>query len=322
LYGFSPINGILDGYICISHWGGTALILDKKLQIFLAVAENASFSQASKKFSLSQSVISFHIDSLETDLGVRLFDRHGRMITLTPDGEFLFEEGKKLALAARKLEDSFADHSEKIARYVRVAGCTLTCAYTLPMALTDFRTEYPNVLFNFSTLTQDDLLEQLVEEELDVGFVGHPTQHHKLTSRECFHDEIILVGKPKHFPEQLTPFQLSDLPLLWINGDRGLDLLLRKQLPEVGALIKNLNIFTEIEDLSAMKNFLRAGLGVAFLPKVTVADELHFRLLKEIPVEGLDLNRKTYMLYRKNKDHREAVSEFIQFVENRCRIDE
>jgi DNA-binding transcriptional LysR family regulator len=298
------------------------LILDKKLQIFLAVAETASFSQASKKFSLSQSVISFHIDSLETELGVRLFDRRGRMITLTSEGEYLFEEGKKLALSARKLEDSFSEHSKKIARFVRVAGCTLTCAYTLPLALTDFRNEHPDILFSFSTLTQDDLLEQLVEEELDVGFVGHPTQHHKLTSRACFHDEIILVGKPKYFPDHLTPLELSNFPLLWINGDRGLDLLLRKQLPEAGALIKNLDIFTEVEDLSVLKNFLRAGLGVAFLPRITVADELHFRLLKEIPVEGLDLNRKTYMLYRKNKDHRETISEFIQFVENRCPIDD
>jgi DNA-binding transcriptional LysR family regulator len=299
-----------------------ALILDKKLQIFLAVAETASFSQASKKFSLSQSVISFHIDSLETELGVRLFDRRGRMITLTPEGEYLFEEGKRLALAARKLEDSFSEHSEKIARFVRVAGCTLTCAYTLPMALTDFRNGHHDVLFSFSTLTQDDLMEQLVGEELDVGFVGHPTHHHKLTSRECFHDEIILIGKPKLFPDHLSPLELSNFPLLWINGDRGLDLLLRKQLPEAGALIKNLNIFTEVEDLSVLKNFLRAGLGIAFLPRITVADELHHRLLKEIPVEGLDLSRKTYMLYRKNRDHREIVSEFIQFVENRCHNDE
>ena len=103
------------------------MILDKKMQIFLAVAETGSFSQASKKFSLSQSVISFHIDTLEQDLGVRLFERHGRMISLSQEGEYLFQEGKKLALSARQLEDSFSEHSSILARYIRVAGCTLTC---------------------------------------------------------------------------------------------------------------------------------------------------------------------------------------------------
>ncbi len=292
------------------------MILDKKMQIFLAVAEASSFSQASKKFSLSQSVISFHIDTLENELGVRLFDRHGRMITLTPEGEYLYNEGKKLALSARQLEESFSEHSSIIARYVRVAGCTLTCAFTLPWIIANFHQQYPDVLFAFKTLHQEEMIDQLLNEEIDFGFAGYPIQHRKLTSTNCFRDEIILVGKPGIYPSQLKLDELSEYPLLWINSDRGLDLLIRKSLPEAGLLIKNLKIYLEVEDLSVLKTFVRTGIGLAFLPRVSVADELESGALEQIKVDNLELVRHTCMLHLKKKDHREVAERFLQFIEN------
>lgn len=291
------------------------MILDKKLQIFLAVAEAGSFSQASKNFSLSQSVISFHIDTLESELGVKLFERHGRMISLTPNGEYLFREGKKLALIARNLEDNFSEHSEIIARSIRVGGCTLTCAFTLPYMLSNFHSQNPDVLFIFKTLPQDEMVDQLLSEEIDFGFVGYPVQNRKLNSLDCYRDEIILVSSPDKYPDRITLEELCNYPLFWINSDSGLDLLIRKSLPEAGLLIKKLNIYLEVEDLSVLKNFVRIGLGLSFLPKITVADELKFGLLKEVTVEGLELVRSTCCLYRRKKDQREVVNDFLQFIE-------
>lgn len=293
------------------------MILDRKLQIFLAVAEAGSFSQASKRFSLSQSVISFHIDTLENELGVKLFERHGRMISLTPDGDYLFKEGKKLALTARQLEDSFSEHSAMIARSIRVAGCTLTCAFTLPWTLHDFHILYPDVLFVFKTLSQDEMIDQILDEEIDFGFIGYPVQNRKLNSLNCYRDEIILISNPDAYPDQIHLDDLGEYPLFWINSDRGLDLLIRKTLPEAGMLIKKLKIYLEVEDLSVLKTFVRTGMGMAFVPKVAVADELRFGLLKEVQVDGLNLVRHTCCLYRKKKDQREVMVDFLDFMESR-----
>ena len=293
------------------------MILDKKLQIFLAVAEAGSFSQASKKFSLSQSVISFHVDTLENELGARLFERRGRMIALTPEGDYLFKEGKKLALAARQLQDSFSEQSSVIARSIRLAGCTLTCAFTLPPTLANFHKLNPDVLIAFKTLSQDEMLEQLLSEEIDFGFTGYYAQHRKLSAMTCFRDEIILVSSPDAFPSQIPLEALAKYPLFWINSDQSLDLLIRKTLPEAGMLIKRLNIYLEVEDISVIKSFIRTGLGMAFLPRITVADEQRCGLLKEVKVEGLELARNTYMYYRKKSSQREIVNSFSKFMESR-----
>lgn len=297
------------------------MILDKKLQVFLAVAESGSFSRAGRKLSLSQSVVSFHIEALEKELGVTLFRRQGRTIALTREGELLYQEGKKLAREAQRLEDTFSSQSAILAQRIYLAGDALTCAFTLPWTLAAFRQAYPDVLFTYQHLDREILLEKLVNGELDMALVGHPVQHRSLAIQECFHDEVILVAAPGKAPERIQLDELRHLPLLWITNDRGLELLLTRRLSEQGVSLSQLRIFMEVEDLPILKTFIRAGIGFAFLPYLTVADELHFGLLKAVVVEGLTLERTTYLVYRKEKQPREVVARFLDFVRTRHWMD-
>lgn len=293
------------------------MILDKKMQVFLTVAEVGSFSRASRKLSLSQSVVSFHVAALEKELGTILFRRQGRTIALTREGKLLYEEGKKLAREAQRLEDDFLSHSATIAQRIYLGGDALTCAFTLPWTLAAFREAHPDVLFTYQHLDRESLVEKLVSGELDMALIGHPIRHRKLTAQECFHDEIILVAAPDKAPDKIALDDLRHLPLLWITNDWGLELLLTQRLTEKGLSPKDLNIFMEIEDLPILKTFIRAGMGLAFLPRLTVADELRFELLKAVEVEGLALERTTYLVYRKEKQPREVVARFLDFVQKR-----
>lgn len=299
--------------------GEKTMILDKKMQVFLAVATNRSFSETARQLSMSQSVVSFHVDSLEKELGVSLFRRGGRTISLTREGEMLHREGKKIALSARRIEDAFSEHTEGLAHRIYLAGDALTCAFTLPWTLARFRERHPDVQFSYRHLDQDTLLDMLVGRELDVALIGHHVQHRKLVSRSCFRDEIILVGPVSGAPGTLTRDGLKDLPLLWMTSDRGLDLLLRHELPEAGLHLKDLTIFMEVGDLTLAKMFARTGVGYVFLPRVSVDDELKAGHLREIPVEGLALERMTYLVSRREKQLREAVQRFLSFMDERIR---
>ncbi len=290
------------------------MILDKRMRVFLAAAEAGSFSRAGRQLSLSQSVVSFHVHALEEELGVRLFRREGRTISLTSEGELLFREGRKLAQAVRELEERFAAQSEVIAQRIYLAGDALTCAFTLPWTLAGFRESHPDVLFNYQHLDESVLLDKLVRGELDVALVGHPVKHRKLATEACFQDEIVLVAALEAAQDLLTLEELRGLPLLWATNDRGLELLLSRGLTDAGLAAKNLNVFMEVENLAILKTFVRAGVGVAFLPRLAVADELGFGLLKEVDVEGLRLERTNYIVYRKEKEPREVVRSFLDFV--------
>jgi DNA-binding transcriptional LysR family regulator len=293
------------------------MILDKRMKVFLATAEAGGFSRAARKLSLSQSVVSFHIKTLERDLGVELFRRQGRSISLTPEGELLFEEGQKLAREARRIEDAFSAQAEEIAQRVRIAGDALTCAFTLPWALCAFREGHPDVVFAYEHLGEADLISGLVAGDVDVGLAGHPVQHRKLVTHACFKDNIVLVGHPETAPDTISIERLGEAPLIWDTSDRGLELLLSRSLPKAGLPLKELNIRMEIGDLPILKTFVRAGAGMAFLPHMAVADELRFGVLKTVDTQGLTLERVNYLVHRRETKPRPVVEALVDFVESR-----
>jgi len=293
------------------------VILDKKVRVFLATAEAGSFSRAARQLSLSQSVVSFHIKALEQELGVSLFRRQGRSISLTAEGNLLFGKGRKLAKEARRIEDAFSAQSEEIAQRIYLAGDALTCAFTLPWTLAAFRADYPDVLFTYEHLDESELISRLVSGELDVGLVGHPVVHRKLATTPCFQDRIVLVGPTRSAPDSITIDQLREVPIIWATNDRGLELLLSKNLPEAGLQLKDLNVFMEVDGLPILKTFVRADVGMAFLPFLTVSDEVRFGFLKVVDVPGVALERTNYLVRRKEKTPRQVVTALVEFVENR-----
>ncbi len=290
------------------------MILDQKFRVFLAVAGEGSFSRAAWHLGLSQSSVSFHVGALERELGVKLFFRKGRSISLTEEGQALLEEGTRLARQARKLEDRFSRASALIPNRLRLGSDSLTCAFTLPTALARFRETHPDLVFTYEHLDPDSLVEGLLEGILDVALMGLPPRHRKLQVEPCFQDEIVLVFRAGEVKEEITLAELGNLPLLVAKGDPGLELLLRRGLERAGAPLRKLQVFMEIEGLAVVKNFVLAGLGGAFLPRVTVQRELESGEMAETRVESLDLRRRTRLVHARGEAPREAVSSFLEFV--------
>ncbi len=296
------------------------MILDKKINVFLAVVEAGNFSSAGRRLSLSQSVVSFHIESLEKELGIMLFKRQGRTISLTDEAEFFYEKVKEISTNALNLEGLLTSYSSNLSNKINLAGNAATCAFVIPPVLTEFKKQDPKTQFSYKYMEHDDIVDSLVDEQLDLAFVGHPVKHRKLITKECFHDKIILVGAPDVVPDTISVKDLPDYPLFWLKQDKGLEFLLSKHLNDAGVPSRNLDIFLELENITILKNFVRAGAGITFLPAVTVAMDLECNLLKEIKVEELTLERDTYMVYRKEKTQKEIITRLISFIEDKNKI--
>ncbi len=290
------------------------MILDQKFRVFLAVAREGSFSRAAWRLGLSQSSVSFHVGALEKELGLKLFNRRGRFIALTVEGRALLEEGEKLARRAERLEEQFFRDSALIPKRLRLGSDSLTCAFTLPRALACFREAHPDLVFSYEHMDPDSLVEGLLEGTLDVALMGLPPRHRKLLVEPCFQDEIVLVFQAGRAEPEIAPGELEKLPLLAAKGDPGLELLLRRGLEEAGAPLRKLRVFMEIEGLAVVKNFILAGLGGAFLPRVTVQRELDSGEMAETRVRGLRLERRTSLVHSREGSPGEAVSSFLEFV--------
>ncbi len=296
------------------------MLLDKKLRVFLAVAETGSFSRAARQLSTSQSGVSFHIEKLEQSLGVELFERRSRGVKLTAAGEILEAEASQMAERATRLETTMAEQSSTLASQIQLAGDAITCAYTLPWTIAAFRDAQENVRslrFRYRHLQGDELVEALASGSLDLALTGQRPHDRRLAFQTCFEDEVILVGAPDTSPDGLSVSELTTVPLLWPSSDVGLESSVNRALQKAGLSAGRLDIVMEIEDFPMLKTFMRAGLGLAFVPRLTVTDELNFGLLKEVPVEGLSIQRSTYLIFPKTRPPRELVANFIDFVKTR-----
>jgi LysR family transcriptional regulator, transcriptional activator of the cysJI operon len=295
---------------------GDTMILDKKMQVFLVVAELESFSQAARRLSMSQSAVSFHVHGLEEELGVALFRRQGRTIALTAEGAYLSREGAGLAQGARRLRDNLSELSSVIERRIQLAGDAMMCAFTFPWALLEFRGVVSDAELAYQHLPRDILVEKLLAGTLDLGLTGYPIRHRKLKSQICFSSPVALVGAANADLPLTNLKELSAVPLLWCVADEGLELLLTQRLTEGGVLPKDLSIQVEIDALSLLKTTLEAGLGFAFLPELCVANELRAGILKSIPIPGFALEQTTFLLGRK-EEYRPIVQRFWTFVGER-----
>jgi len=238
------------------------MILDQKIKIFLRVARAEGFRRAARGLGLSQSAISFHIDKLEDELGVRLFKRQGRTIALTAEGLLLFNELEELDRAARQVENSFATQSNLLGRRIRVGSNAIACPFTLPWVIQAFKQDNPDVLFTYKHITDEhELIADLENGDLDIGIIGHQIRNKKLSTHTCYDSEIILAAAPSlELADQIGPDDLRDIPLIFENSDRGLELLLSQGLKEIGIKLKDLNITIESDNLPFIKTFVQAGL--------------------------------------------------------------
>jgi len=292
------------------------MILDKKIKVFINIVESGSFSEAARILTISQSVISFHIDSLEKELGVTLFRRQGRTIEITDIGKSFYESLKTINCDIKKLENNLSLYTKEISKKIFLAGNSLTCAFTLPIALSIFQKENPDTIYSYNYKSQETIVDDLLNGRDDLAFVGNKIINKKICNSECFKDEIVLVTKSNNKMTDIDLEELKKMPLVWIKGDIGLELILKKELQKVGIPLNNLNIFMEVEDLAIAKSLVRNGVASVFLPKLTIYDELRYDKFKEIKVSCLTINRTTYHAYLKDKKHRPVFKKFLDFIKD------
>lgn len=295
------------------------MILDQKVRIFLKVARDGGFRKAARGLGLSQSSVSFHIHKLEAELDVQLFRRQGRTISLTREGRFLFEELESLEREARRVENSFALHSNVLGRQIRVGSNTLACPYTLPWVIQSFSQEHPELVFTYKHMgNEQELMELLVVGDLDVGIFGHPVRHRKLAVHRCYESEIVLAASPTLGVEQVEASELSELPIVLENSDRGLELAIAQGLRTLGLSLKDLRIVIECDNLPLIQTFVQAGLGAAFLPRIAVLDQLKSGALSEIQVPSLEMKQAVVLAHSKSAPANPNTVRFIEFVESRA----
>src|SRR5690242_17571290 len=284
-----------------------------QLETFLEVARHTSFSRAAERRFRTQPAISSQIRALEEEVGARLFDRSGGKVALTGAGK-IFQRYAEQTLEARKSMLVTVAEMERVPRGEIVVGANEgTCLHILPEVFAEFRKLYPEVGVQISRLERAKILESIIDNSVDFGVVSIPVDDKRLTVVTIHRDELVIIVPPQHTLASANKGCISDvaqysllLPKLGRTRDS-----LENLFHERGVKPK---VAMELDSSELLKRFVAANVGVGFIARSNVIEDVKAGVLTAIPMADASIRRDLALVFRKDKALSRAALAFIEIA--------
>lgn len=293
----------------------------RRLEIFAKVAELGSFSRAAEALFLTQPTISEHVRGLEDELGVQLLDRLGRGATPTRAGQLLLGYARRMLSLSREAHQALERFQGRVSGELVVGGSTIPGEYVLPAIIGRFKAKYPDVSISLLIGSTRQVSDWLEEGRVEVGVVGARPGTRVLEARELMADELVLVvpaGHPWAARKSATLAELQKAPMVVRERGSGSRQAVEHALEEAGVELSSLRVVGEMGSTQAVKQAVRAGLGIALLSKRAVEDECRAGLLACVKVKDLRIARAFYLVVHRDRTRSPLAQAFIEFTESQA----
>jgi len=284
-----------------------------QLEIFLEVARLSSFSRAAEKRFRTQPAISSQIRALEEEVGARLLDRSGGRVSLTASGKLFFKYAEE-TLERRKAILTEIAETERVPRGEIVVGANEgTCLHILPEVFAQFKRDYPNVAVSIKRSDYAKILESVIDNTVDFGVVSLPVTDNRLTVVLIHRDELIIIAPPHHPLGKMKSASVADVtkfplivPKAGHTRDGIEDLFHERRLKP--------NISMELDSSELLKRFVAADVGIGFIARSNVEEDVRANALAAIPIADAQVRRDLALVFRKDKALSRAALAFIDIA--------
>jgi DNA-binding transcriptional LysR family regulator len=285
-----------------------------QLEHFLGVVEERSFTRAAERVGRTQPAVSQSIKKLEDEIGALLFVRDLHDVSLTHAGRILVDYARKMVHARdTAMRDVAALKTVKTGK-LNIAAHESAAVYLLPAALQTYLGRFPGVNVGIARTRLADIPRQVLDREVDLGFVKDEPGFHGLKWVDVHLDEMILVAAPGHPLVGRDNVRIRDLG----NEQFVLHHLCSATEQTIRQLFEQhatrCRIVAELFSFENIKSFAQAEVGVAIVPRITVAAELREGRLAHIPVSELRISRRTLMIHRDQGYLSESARDLIAIV--------
>lgn len=288
---------------------------------YLEVVKRGSFSDVAKKLSISQPAVSFQIQKLERDLGVRLIDRGQKTITLTDAGKRVLRFAEAVEKEQTRLMRDLDRLREEVTGDIIIAASTIPGEILLPPILGEFKALHPAVGARVDISDSLTVISSVQNGEYDLGFCGTAPGGKELDYFKVADDKIVLIVFPEHpfaRRKKISLIEMEGEPLIFREVTSGTQRSLKSLLAKAGVDLEKLSTNLVLGTSQAVVSAVEAGVGIAFVSDLAIKKSLALGLVKQVAVEGLELRRDFYCVYRKERVVSRLLSEFIAFVQARA----
>jgi DNA-binding transcriptional LysR family regulator len=289
----------------------------EQLYTFQEVARLGSFSEVAKKLGISQPAVSFQIQKLEQELGIRLVDRSQRAIALTEAGKRLLDFAEAVGEEREQLQHDLEQMRDEIAGDLRLNASTIPGEYLLPPLLARFKQQHPAVRIQVDVSDSMTVIDRISENTGEIAFCGIAPEGRDLDSFRIASDEIVLIVPVEHpFARkgEITPDKLEGEPFIFREATSGTQRSLQNMLAKAGLDTRKWTPHLVLGSTQAVMLAVAAGAGIAFVSDVAVKKGLAPGRVIQVSVRSLKLRRDFYCVYRKERIVSRLHQEFINFI--------
>ncbi len=293
-----------------------------RLHIFCKVVELRSFSKAASSVYLSQPTVSSHIKDLEDHFECKLIDRLGREVAPTKAGELLYEHAAKMIALKEDAERALAEFQGKVRGHLTIGGSTIPGGYILPPLLGKFKEAYPEVTVTLIESDTAGIIQDTMEGRVELGIVGARAHAAQLVQEKVMDDEMYLIVPKGHkwaAAGHVRPEQLIKEPFIMREPGSGTRKSIEQVLDRSGRWFGHLNVVAEMGSTEAVRQGIKAGVGVSILSECAVGDELAAESLKKIGIKGMSFHRAFYLIVHKHRTQSPLCQAFIKFLKGKRR---
>lgn len=288
-----------------------------RLNVFIQVAVTQNCSEAAKRLHISQPTVSKHIQNLEAELGVQLFERDGARLHITNAGITLLHWARRLVHLANDVEEMIKSMEESVTGHLLIACSTTAGKYILPQLAARYCQRFPEVKVSILSCTAEDITTHLLKSDAHLGVMSREPTDPGLESQFFFKDTITLIVPPNHhwaYQKVIEPSELLEEPLIIREATSGTRRVVLTELAKFDIHLEDLNIFMELGNAEAIVRTVAAGYGVAFVSKLATACPIERGNVVDVHVKGLDLKRIIYMARKIDNTPNRARDAFWSYI--------
>lgn len=288
-----------------------------QIEIFCTLVRLKSFSKAADALYLTQPTVSGHIKNLEAELDTKLLDRLGRRIIPTEAGNVLYRYGVQLLSLREEARQAIDSISGTVTGMLNIGGSTIPGAYILPSFIRSFKKRHPAASIRLLIEDTEKIASAVLAGDLCLGVVGAEIIDPRLETHVFLKDELVIAAPPNHPWSKRKSVGTDDLkaePFIIREEGSGTRRIMEERLRKAGMTSHDLNIVAVMGSSDAVRQAVRAGLGVSILSTRAIRDDVEAGRIAALRLKGIQIERNFYIILLKGRSRSRLCSEFLKVL--------
>lgn len=289
-------------------------MINDKLYTLIVLAREKNYTKTAELRNITQPAVTQHIQSLENHFGIKIFIKKGKELVITPEGETLIKEARKLISIDKRIKEKLERELDEF-KSIDI-GITLTASnHIIPKMVQVFKDKFPNITYSVHTTNVKNIYEKLRFDEFEFAVIDGTPPTQEFESALLEKDELIFIASPNHPLAQKKEITLVDLKkekMILRDKNANTRIVFENYLLNHFENIDEFDIILEIESTSLIKQLVIKGHGISIMSRVICERLIEQGVLTALNVKNFRLERGIYLIYPKQRENDTIIQSIIK----------